>query len=1247
MMINNSNNDQDQQVKEVSQTQTSGSKRRTKPCKFFKKGTCNRGDACAYLHMIDPATSTNTENNETDDFTDKRRLLTENGRPSLKLGAYVVQKTFKTLQLHSDYLLLNGTRNNSHPIEHIARQIAISKVVEKCHIEGWSIKDYQGKARGPLPWLDPHDRTTALTYPHCCREGITARDYTAGVTHPYEQCPLPPPDVLMMVDVAQKLTYERLAELVGTTNNRTAYLVMSIPSGVKLLGGRVFRPKVDGHFDRTPDLYKPEMVSGSTVVSVPKPDGTVAKKTLAWTEWGPEMETPSGLQVIVKMVLIDTELPPAVEELSMTIAEARMELPAFPVGMYKCTDGTLEITEAHYVSGNSVIDRVLYQFCLRQFSGRTISSRAVPALVTKIKAVGLEPDLRVVNLALDDYLSKVKLSTVQKVGAMVLGDRSMRSMVHNRNLSIVTALPRVTQIPVPSTKMVLGLVNSIPKLLQSLPVLLGLLAWYNHKRRASSSNGPKSWYHWALQKIHWMGVTKTVPFSGYNVLYNAILGLHPSTVGLYSRFSVGASAAWKMILAGTVFEEGVKQLAKSVANLALAGTPLGGAGKWAGLLFGLAEFTSRPVEALTHPRRLALSAAVVGIHTIGTLDLPKAWLIGASAHLTWNMLTWCTHPGYKEPVPYDEATQGPVDRNAGIEGYETESPLKALDKHATIRVYNTLSQKYIYQHDGREFGDYKVGWELSGTKPSYIHPATIVFDSRPSIANPSVQNLVVGIVNRCAFECPQALPNRWASSYRDMQVYLPNPVPEFNYLSFAEWTSSQDRAKRTQHYMLLDAAIDGMAPSSTLEPFTKKEYYHVGGDKHFIMPELSAQDKDPRVINGPADPLMKVVTGPPLKSAYKWVVRHWNGENNLSQNHHFKSIWMYTTDDVRSLSQKTTDVLQNAVEKLANTVARGWLVATNGDDNFVMVSCALGFLTLGCDGKRWDRTIRHEALRCENSVIRYLTAEYSGTLVGASTDPEFPEVNMNETYGDHDSFCKVLRSEAGLDHHVPSLRLSSRVGHHIVTAAIGSIRTSGSQRTSFGNNLCNTASCVSFADRIVADEFATMDQLREAWTQHWRDHGVIPEIFVTKEVSQAEFCSMRFCPIGNKHYAIPKIGKFLLRMGWSKSKPKPLSHIRGLMQQLQPYKNVPFIGPWIKQISNLVGVPELKGYLPPEYKYSVFVGQTTEIPPPTQETWDWFEQLYGVGETENCEFAAALSTVTALPWKLDGQMLHPFFKVDC
>jgi len=160
------------------------------------------------------------------------------------------------------------------------------------------------------------------------------------------------------------------------------------------------------------------------------------------------------------------------------------------------------------------------------------------------------------------------------------------------------------------------------------------------------------------------------------------------------------------------------------------------------------------------------------------------------------------------------------------------------------------------------------------------------------------------------------------------------------------------------------------------------------------------------------------------------------------------------------------------------------------------------------------------------------------------------------------------------------------------------------------------------------------------------------DVGVHDDFGGADFCSMRFVPVGGRYFAVYKLGKFLLRSGWSVGSQRTAGEMRAIVTQLLKFWNVPFIGSVIRVLHRLLpGLSmddqlELYNTTLREEKYKVYFGTSDYVPEPDQSTWRWLSHVYGVTQQDANQFELLCQSIGSLPWQLPPGPWDRLVEVD-
>jgi hypothetical protein len=222
-------------------------------------------------------------------------------------------------------------------------------------------------------------------------------------------------------------------------------------------------------------------------------------------------------------------------------------------------------------------------------------------------------------------------------------------------------------------------------------------------------------------------------------------------------------------------------------------------------------------------------------------------------------------------------------------------------------------------------------------------------------------------------------------------------------------------------------------------------------------------------------------------------------------------------------------------------------------------------------------------------------------------------------------------------------------------------RKSGTPNTSFGNSYLNLMAhmwIMSELDMFPGRDYAIMavgddmlmivnpiidrTELLSRITKGCKSLGFEPKAKINTEIHQVEYCSKLFWPSNKGTIAGPKVGRFLLRAGWSvkplQTKDKEVETIakrlKGIGMTMFPMSShIPIVG----SISASYASIHTKGKLFDTEIYDR-IDTSEACPEATEATYDFFSKRYGIDHyTWLREFRYAVDEISAEMTKPDGQ----------
>jgi hypothetical protein len=829
-------------------------------------------------------------------------------------------------------------------------------------------------------------------------------------------------------------------------------------------------------------------------------------------------------------------------------------------------------------------------------------------------------------------------------------------------------------LPSISAKGLAALIRELPKMAAVLPLVLFIFK-YGKKRVKHLGRADRRWtiVRWLVdyrdklvfhRALNLAANRKQRPHSSLEFLPTFIKNLGMGLLGVWSPASIYGDTSQlmtgnlnglnKMVLGVISVLAGAEEVAKAVMT---------SLGLWAfshsvepssmkliqHSLFGLVELLIKWRGDNEYTLPALIPAACVHIST-GFLP----WYIGWPLHVAFN--TSMMHLKCREVndaiAPWDEIDVGPVDRSKPMQAYESEEPWRPLGQGSQITV-KVLGK--TYRGDQIE----KLRKQLHSQPRFLEHPWGVCFNVRPQVQAPSDNNLITGLRNRVLFQTQDPAVGAWKRVFKSTYHCRERIYRHIKPIDFATWNGKYDGAKQGDNLRsLIKVLRKGKDPKPTIQPFLKLEHNH-----SFI---LKPKAKDPRIISPTMDKGYKVLTGPMISTIYKRMCEVWDGGNLASETHKGSQVKTITImskpDGNKAPIQVWADQVNQRLDDLRHihSSMRGWGVWVSGDDNFVVLKLpGRPVVRLYCDGVRWDVTYCEDAIKGENTFFKH-AARMAGTApftMGALPESMLSKLDDTERgfiedvgqYTHIEQFGRLLDEEL-----IPSIHFRAflKISEDAtVEAECKPMRTSGSTRTSPGNNYGNGSACASFCETVTW-ESTDIAELETKWRKHWVGLGINPECGVSLEMDGSEFCSHLLCPQGGVYYAVPKIGRFFLRNGWSVGTKRSRKEAVALTKEYRAYLNFPFLRIVLRRTMLLLNIPEHdiqtpEGWYPtPKFlEHKVYQGEKAKFPEPDEETWTWFYNRYGVTQDDEHRLARAMCSVLALPWKVDYD-ISPFLDVD-
>jgi hypothetical protein len=1174
--------------------------------------------------------------------------------------------------------LVNGVKEgNPHADDNALRHVLTWTLIGHLRASGLTVKDYQGKARGPCLKVGGVD----VEYPHICRSVKTARD--VGFESPcggLEVCSVAA-STLMCVDVITHMSKQEVIEVLLRSGNREMWCVFhdlyrtNTQPKYRLCiqaGKPVWIRSIDGNNDSQPDLYQEWIALGGFYETV----GGVRYAVVA-REWGPQF----GTQRIMKLTLLAAGAPAgSFEAVRIDGKFWNWAATGLRQGVYRF-DQEVPRRKVIVVTPDYVVMRGLeechYTICPRATVEATLKSMALKPTTTgsdstarrKVAAQVETPDVQTFKEVIEATVEVVDMSTEQAKARATLWNWMFppktideRARLNERFYPTVdtTTTSRGSLLDVlPPLKSWAALFTSLPKLIGAVPFLLLVLTYLRRRAaRAVSLRAPESLLTRIAKapsrviasiwrKIQFAATVRlatgqpALPTLSWRSVLTSLLTGTMSLVDNRSQMCVAVYAT----MCGLV--PLVEETQKSLVDFATAVGIDGGFANVGKVMDGMPHVGSYSFaageliwtsagELLTGRTPLEVACRRLPPFGMHCAMAPLSWAERVCIHSAWNALC----------VYMSGAAEQPASLQLKCDGSTRPGPLS--DDGMPGYVSKTDALPDLCKIEGKEEALAKLRiktWpegvpltveQLTGfdgnAEKSCVFPNTIIFNPViPRMQADVPTNMAVALRTRVLHErdlYPQigfcGEMRRALDGMIDYRAVI--------WKDFGEWNSRYSGAVQAQNERelreILEHGTDDVVYVCML--FLKKELNH---SFDFI-----GKLKDPRNISPPGDQRVKVIQGPFFYSLSQCLNKQWDGEHSTFPFGAGFSVVVLVNSGLdpnfaaESQAQRFARCASRAYSDLAGR--RGAFIAVAGDDNWMLVSNGILCVLICADGNRWDAGIREPVLDVEQHVYREFAAQshFTGT------------VYQGKEYGGPDEVFRLVdESTAG--------RFKCQFYEDVGVTFEGvmpDMRHSGDQYTTFGNNVDNAGASAVIASRVERVlNIGPPDMLgavKAVVEEGWKQMGIKSDVQVHWDPLRGDFCSSLLVPVRGHWWCIPLPGKFLARFGLSVSSPRTIEQVRAIVHQFSVYINVPFIGPVIGRVSSLVGAGEED--LPDDYKYNMHYKASEMVPPPCEDTWEWFQHRYGLGQAEHGMVESSMAAITALPWLVEIPAITALFDVD-
>jgi hypothetical protein len=1137
----------------------------------------------------------------------------ENSRKNdrkLVLTAQLTAKEFLDLDDMANIPLQNGAQGSLHARDNAIRQILTAFIIEQSVKMGKTIKDYQGKRRGTGLFLQGAHQG----YPHVCREVLVPRDVGED-THPAGACPVNT-DWSMSVDVLMKMTPNEILDMIALTSTEGVhyavvhnYMRLGIGEHAQLVNteaGPQWVRNVPGHHDGAPDLFQDWMLSNVI---------TDGRRSAVVREIGP-MFPSSSHQVVIIQAVPQATVPPPIKltgDLSRFIGNTPQ------VGRYLVT-GRPEV-DMVYVLEDYVVIQDSSEPCIlptnvckviaQTIAGRSVNEPVVTTLKNKLRTfTGFHDDAtvdRVLTVLLGEQTLRNwhRVDWLQWIKAKVLGmnidDQADRATLTAAFIKQVNALSW-------------DHIWRVVKLVATVGPWAALLLYYLLKKM---KQGIKTAGVKAISVMRAVG-TALRPFLGMGSVLGHARSLIPTILWSYAEEVIKetiwrvlasnyyayiiSAKFWRTPMIGVNIPE-TRALEDTPANR--FGFYVGSATSLAVLLaptrrwsllghgifatFELALYLKRGhgLKSRVAPFLMHLATAVVG---------PK---YGFLLHAGYNTLSYIVNARQQSPGPPPPAPQA---------GYIWEGQLRPLAKGARIKV--TLDGLPIQPEQLLELARPELD-----QRPVVFPNGIVVGDFKPQMQASNPWNFYVGLRNRAMFERDyKPVPDLyWPEAFQLMFSILEGL--EVKWENFEQWVSRYNGNQKAKLRQALGRLQLDEPVKVATAGFLKAELNH-------SRPEL-LEYKDPRIIAPPKDEKVKIIEGHILHPLAKAINKRLDGKKFYKIGDIHYRIMIYSGIDEDDPTAAQTTRFERFVESCMDNsiVGRRVDIAVCGDDNKMCLQDGEWRVFIADDKKRWDAHYGEEPLTQEAFMFTKLASDagYQGL--------ECPDGEILDLF---DTFSKLMFGYA--DNVKVDCMAYMKHYKTRIQATFDPQRQSGQQNTGEGNGVANAAAGMVVAQALFATvhwDARDLDGLRVVTHNLWAKFGMNSVVNVSEDPTDLDFCSARLVPVGGRYYMVPKLGRAVFRMGWSVQNPRTPEELRAYVHAYNRYINVPYFGPILRKMSEILGPGPEKWYK--ALYFASTSGLGAPVPAPDHETWEWLERIYGLSEDDAKQFESLVNNVEQLP----------------
>jgi len=462
------------------------------------------------------------------------------------------------------------------------------------------------------------------------------------------------------------------------------------------------------------------------------------------------------------------------------------------------------------------------------------------------------------------------------------------------------------------------------------------------------------------------------------------------------------------------------------------------------------------------------------------------------------------------------------------------------------------------------------------------------FPTVPFVPSKCIHNEYIAVHNRGCYNRSDLFNPMVGEIARQMH----DPVPIVTTAKdFHAWNARFSGVRHQEQAEAFKAVHDGK-DSFEYKDFYRKAFVKV--EHHVKIFDDGYVTIDPRLIQG-ASTKANVILGPWTWQFANRMAKEWDGTKIVTVSIGDMSIKVHPFYATKKDPAGISDLFTEAVEFYSEP------------------------LFIATDGKRWDATITTKMQEAKQKVYNrygmgddldrstvYESQTRDQGVTGFTTNGIRYKVKGTVRSGDPDTSCG--NSAINMWIHVWALLMCGVPEAHVWVLG---------------------------DDNLIVTQNQTIDT--DVFIHALESHGVIPTVTISTEIADIDFCSQRFWPVEGGYALGPKIGRWLVKAGWTTQNittaprgrnPKAYSLMvyKATMQAVAPYvSHVPFVRVFVEETLSLLDevsvAKEVKDTVLSKLRHH-WTGGVGLVP--NHETWAMVEQIYGLTSLDEKRFRLKL-----------------------